>query len=166
VAFTVEDGTGVTDANSLCSVSFADAYFAERGVVAWTGSSTVKEQALVKATDYIETRFAARFKGEVADAEQALSWPRINAGADDIVPIAVRKAASEYASRALTAVLAPDPVMDETGRSLQSKTEKVGPILESTVYSESTSVQMFKPYPAADALLRPYLKYNGGVVRN
>lgn len=164
--FIVEDGTGVADANSLCAVAFADSYFLDRGIVAWAGVTAAKETALVRATDYIETRFGLKFRGDVVDVNQALSWPRTDAGADDIVPLGVRKAASEYALRALTTTLAPDPTTDESGRVVASKSEKVGPISETTTFVGS-SVVTFKPYPAADLLIKPWLRSNGGgLIRN
>ena len=63
----VENGQGLRYANAYCSVSYADAYLAlmnrssENG---WTGLSTpVKEAALVAATQYIDTRWGAKFRG-------------------------------------------------------------------------------------------------------
>ena len=73
MAFVVEDGTGLENANSFCSVAFADSYFSDRGIAAWTGSNTVKEQALVRATDYISNRFT--FRRDPYSEEQALPFP-------------------------------------------------------------------------------------------
>ncbi len=165
MAFTVEDGTGVEDANSLCSVEFADAYFADRAITAWTGDAAAKQTALVRATDYIETRFGHKFRGCKAEDDQALSWPRVDVSADDTVPVGIRKAASEYALRALTATLLPDPEYDASGRVVVSKREKVGPIEESAAYLNSSGIVLFKAYPAADALLRPWLNYATGLIR-
>lgn len=165
MAFIVEDGTGVADANSLCAVDFADSYFTDRGNAAWTGADAAKQGALVRATDYVEQFFSARFKGNKAEDDQSLSWPRIYAGADDTVPVGVRKAIAEYALRALTATLAPDPTTDASGRIIAAKTEKVGPIEESTTFIEGSSVQLIKNYPAADALLKPWLRSSNGLVR-
>lgn len=166
MTFTVEDGTGIANANSLCAVAFADTYFADRGIAAWTGNtSTVKEPALIRATDYIETRFGMRFKGEKAEDTQSLSWPRVYVDADDTVPIGVKKAVAEYALRALTTILAPDYVTDESNRLIKSKREKVGPIEQETVFVDGASVFTFRKYPAADALLMPWLISNNFVIR-
>lgn len=160
----VEDGTGVTNANSLCSVAFADAYFAERGITSWAGdSATVKGPALIRATDYIEARFGLRFKGSKSEDDQALSWPRDDV---DILPIPISKATAEYALRALTQTLAPDPVIDPSNRLVYIDASKVGPISESKTYAKDFAAPMtFRPYPAADALLKPYLVSTSGVVR-
>lgn len=168
MAFTVEDGTVVADANSLCSVGFADAYFAERLIAAWTGSDSLKQAKLIAATDYIEIRFGLRFKGGLVDTAQPLSFPRTDIDQDNVVPIAVRKAASEYALRALVAELAPDPVMSDTNRLLSAESHKIGPLEDSYKYATrgpGSTPLTFRPYPAADSLLVPFLKPSTGVVR-
>lgn len=160
MSFVVEDGTSKTDANSYASVSFADAYFEDRGNAAWAAAASddAKEQALVRATDYLETRF--RFIGDKFDEEQALHFP-VDEGE---IPVNLKKATCEYALRALSAPLAPDPTTDERGLQVTSKTEKVGPLEESTTYA-AYSVSVFKPYPAADALLRGLVVNNRRTIR-
>lgn len=169
MAFVAEDGTGLADANALCSVAFADAYFADRSITAWTGSNTVKEGALIRATDYIETVFGRRFKGCRETDTQALSFPRVDLVPDVTgVPVEVSKACSEYALRALAGPLAPDPVVDETGLAVVAKKEVVGPIEESTTYETAgpgSAPALLRPYPAADMLLAKYVKSRGGVIR-
>lgn len=151
MAFVVEDGTGLANANSYVSVADADAYFADRGITAWTGSSTVKEQALIRATDFIETVYGRRFRGSVVTDTQALSFPRYITGEDEI-PSDLKKATCEYALRALSASLLPDPSSDATGLPLMGKTTIVGPI-ETTVRYSGTVPALTKNYPAADMLL-------------
>lgn len=171
MTFTPEDGTGLDDANSYASVALADAYFAERGISAWTGSNTVKEQALVRATDYIEKRFGGRFRGRKSTQEQALAWPRTGAYTRDgypleEVPVLLARATAEYALRALTDTLMPDPTTDASGRVVTRKREKVGPIEEETQYAEGSALDaIIKPYPAADALLRDLVVPGGTSVR-
>jgi len=76
------------------------------------------------------------------------------------------QSAAEYAVRAAIAPLYADPTVDESGRIVQEKYEKVGPLEERTTYLKSNSVgQITKPYPAADRLLRPYLNPAGGTSR-
>ena len=164
MAFVAENGTGLASANSLATVEFADDYFEERGIAAWTGDDTAKEQALVRATDYVETRWRARFKGsrQFPDTPQALSFPRLYIGQDGKVPDGIKKAVSEYALRALTAVLLPDPVVT-VGAAVEAVRKKVGPIETETRYSNggSPGAVVLKPYPAADMLVKPYLLGTG-----
>jgi len=53
---------------------------------AWSkASDEEKSNALVEASQYIDKTF--KFRGEVANRMQALSWPRVNAFRDDGTPI-------------------------------------------------------------------------------
>lgn len=170
MAFTVEDGTIVEDANSLCSVEFADAYFTDRGVTTWTGADSAKESALIRATDFMEIRYADLWLGDRLDAGQALSFPRTDIEQDDVVPVAVQKACAEYALRTLDGTpLAPDPQATETGRlALIAESHKVGPLEDTYRYASRGAgvVQAaFRPYPAADALLKGLLPNTRGVLR-
>jgi hypothetical protein len=53
----------------------ANTYHADRGNSAWTGTDTVKSQALIRAQDYIRTsyvaRFAAGFDATATDVDSA-----------------------------------------------------------------------------------------------
>lgn len=166
MAFTVEDGTGVAGANAYIAVAYADAYFAERGITAWTGSNTVKEQAIVKATDFIETRWGDRFLGspEFLDPRQPLGFPRLElydrAGQlVEGIPEKLKKATAEYALRALSGELMPDPVTDTSGAMVIGNRQKVGPIETEVTYAASSQGStVLKPYPAADRLLSEYVR--------
>lgn len=169
--FTPEDGTGLPDANSYTNLAFADQYFLDRAVTTWTGADSVKQSALVRATDYVESRF--KFAGDSFSETQSLFFP-LSSGTNDMItnlpiplpmPVKLLKAICEYAMRALTAELAPDPTVDATGQRVLSKSEEVGPIKEATTYQPG--IFIFRPYPAADLLLKSLLRSTGGgVIRN
>ncbi len=181
----MEDGNGLPDANSYANVAYADAYFTARAITAWTGADAVKEAALIRATDYIETVYSTKFKGTQAfvsdppdpEEDQALSFPRDTRVSEVagiyyselekpvVIPAALKKATCEYALRALTASLLVDPVVDESGALVTSKTEQVGPIRETTQYYASGGIEITQPYPAADMLLTPLLRDSGRVIR-
>jgi|SRR5687768_5934777 len=187
MALVMEDGNGLPTANSYADVEYADAYFTLRGITDWTGTDSVKEAALIRATDYIETVFSTKFIGTQAfvsdppdlDVDQALSFPRDTRVSyigfygytfealekPVVIPVALKKATCEYALRALTASLLVDPTVDETGALITSKTEQVGPIRETTQYYASGGIQITQPYPAADLLLKPLLTDNGRAIR-
>lgn len=105
----VEDGTGLTDSNSYVSVVFADDYFSARGVSAWGELETsVKESALIRATDFIDNMF--QWYGKKLAPEQALRFPRVNLkdyeGNDVIgVPIALKQSVCDAALTATTGEL-------------------------------------------------------------
>ncbi len=159
--FLAENGTGLAGATSLCSVEFADSYFEDRNVTKWTGTDTVKEAALIRATDYVEARWQGKWRGDLQTATQALSFPRTGIGHDSAVPGDILKAVAEYALRTLDGTpLAPDPVYDATGFALRKAREKVGPI-ETEYEHIGSSPETLRPYPAADMLIRPFV-YGGG----
>lgn len=173
MAFIVEDGTGLPNANSYSDVAYADEYFEERGVTAWTGDDTQKQAWLVQATDYIEQVFGARFVGEKKTAEQSLSWPRSYAVArdgatlaDDMVPTSLMRACCQYALRAIDGPLMPDPLVSAEGYNVVTSRKKVGPIeKEFKVMSSSGNPILVRSYPAADSLITGLLRAGIGGTR-
>ncbi|RKX23984.1 MAG: hypothetical protein DRP45_09205 [Candidatus Zixiibacteriota bacterium] len=162
MAFTPEDGTGIVGANAYIDVANFKAYHDDRGNVYTVLLPTDPdiEKAIIKATDYIETRWACSFKGkkEFPDNPQGLSWPRLNVvdlDGEDItgVPLLIEKATAEYALRVASASLAPDPTIDDSNRPVTM--EKVGPI--ETKFSDGTFIQKWRDYPAVDALIKPLI---------
>jgi hypothetical protein len=161
MALITEDGTGLSTAESLCSVAFANAYHSNRGNAAWSalGSDPVREQLLRKATDYMEQMYREQWAGHRFYTTQALSWPRYgvpmrDAGsfyASDAVPVIVANACAELALRAISGALAPD-----IGR-LKSRV-KIGPIETEYVAGSSNT-----RYRAIDQMLRPFLNGSGGM---
>lgn len=111
------------------------------------------------------------FSGGKDGGSQPLSWPRLGvydrSGRQVLgVPVEIKEAVAEYADRARSALLAPDPNVDAQGGSIIRLREKVGPIETETEYSEGTHLGItFKPYPAADALIFPFLLPAGRAVR-
>ena len=191
MTITVEDGTGLVNADAYMSEADADTYFAAIANATWAGATTTaKEQAIVKATRYMEKRFGNKWKGIIASSTQALGWPRDyvyderGTELDDQVPTAIAHACAEYAVHALTNDLIPPviyPVADGApvpfGR-INRKVEKVGPVYEETYYSTggvhaskvgSGSALVDKDrvvqYPEADFLIGPFLRSTKGVSR-
>lgn len=161
MAFVVENGTGLPDANSYVSVAEADAYHADRGNNAWTGAEAVKQAALVRATDYIEQIYGERWQGAPVSMSQALSWPRggvANVPAD-IVPVRLKQAVCQLALEAVSGIEL-NPTLDRA-----IKKEKIGP-LETEYMNNASSGEV---RPAIDGLLRALLRggngLNGRVVR-
>ena len=155
----VETGSGLANADSFISVADADTYFTDRGNTVWAGSTTVKEQALRKATDFMQGRYIRKWKGERTHETQALAWPRENVNDADgydldsnVVPEAVRRACAELAVRSLTASLLPD----DTTPGITSESVSIpGPISKSVTYAGSKTAS--PTYTAVDRMLSPYL---------
>ncbi len=104
-------------------------------------------------------------------SDQALEFPRANLFDDNGnlitgIPLRLKQASAEYSVRARAAALFVDPAVDDTGRAVTGKFEKVGPIEERTDYEEGSGVSnLLRPYTAADQLLLDYLKVAGAVIR-
>src|SRR5688572_6043385 len=76
----VEDGTGLANADSYVSLAQADAYHITLGNTGWAGTNELKEQALRRATRYIDFFYYDRWSGvRLNGRDQALQWPRIDA---------------------------------------------------------------------------------------
>ena len=180
MALIKETGAIVANANSYADASDADAYQTDRGRQAWLDAdAAVKDAALVRATDYIETRFGIQFNGEPIGDVQELAWPRSsvvdprtgNAFPIDEVPVDVVNATILYGEQTIGAgddvegmtELAIVPELDETGRTVVSKREKVDVLEESTQYSGGSSLRTIQPIPEADRLIRKWLR--GGGIR-
>ncbi len=167
--FVAEDGTGLDDANSGADVGEANEYFTERGVAAWTGTTAKKQEALIRATDYVEMRFRDRFKNYPLTTTQTLSFPRIDDDAVEIPMGGYKRAIFEYALRTLDGTpLAPDPVTAESGLAVIAESHKKGPLTDTYRYASKGAGSIaaaFKPYPAADGNLRGLLTSTSGLIR-
>lgn len=159
-----EDGTGRADAEALASVADADAYHVSRGNSLWaTQAADAKEQALRRATDYMEQMYRLKWKGLRVSLTQALDWPRMNVQLEDIgfgsiaayvpttiVPKEVVQATCEMALRAAAGELAPD-----LQRQVIATT--IGPIKKEYAPGSPEYVR----YRAIDMLLKPLLASGG-----
>ena len=162
MAFIVEDGTAKVDATSYVTIAESDSYFKDLGFLSWAEGDIEPEQkmvSLIKATNYIDGRFGQRFIGNKKTITQALAWPRTGAVgfAHTDIPVKLRRACCEYASRALTAELAPDLKIDANGLTVVVTKKKVGPIETEFAVPQTglgATSMLFRPYPAADMLLR------------
>lgn len=165
MALIVEDGTGKTDAQSYVDLTYVNSYFAARAVGAWTGADAVKEAAIIRAMDYLETHWQFLGTKQYPGNPQALEWPRVGIY-DELgqevtgIPDRLKRAVAEYAVRALAAPLAPDPLTNQTGQ-VKRKREKLGPIEEETEYTGAPPANVIS-YPAADILLRGLVVPRGG----
>ncbi len=141
MAIVVEDGTGLANADSYSSVADADTYLASIGDPgSWsTQTVTAKEQALVRATQWLDNTYRTEWKGRRKLQTQALAWPRVEVYdeddflvPDDEVPTILAKATAEAAYRFLTAELSPD--LDNGGALVKRTRAKVASLEEELEY--------------------------------
>lgn len=131
MALTVEDGTGLTGADAMISVTYADTYHGDRGNSTWTGTDAVKEAAIRRASFFMTNSY--RWKGyPINGRDQAMAWPRsyVTDGegypvASNAVPAEVQQACAEIALRELVSAgsMTPDYTPSE-----RVKREQVGPL--------------------------------------
>lgn len=151
----VEDGTGLSTAESYVSVAAADTRMTALGLTNWgTLSTTEKEQALRRSTQHMLRAYRGRWKGTRVTSTQALDWPRYIPDMVDghpvlssVVPTDIANACADLALKAAAGDLAPD-----LERAVIRK--KVGPL--ETEYSPH-SPQATR-YRAIDMALAPYIK--------
>lgn len=166
----VETGAGLVNAESYASVADADAYFAARGITAWTGSGNAKEQALRKGTQWLDDRFAYLWLGFKGTNEQALRWPRYDVVTMDgfvlsstAIPQALKNACCEAALLSLTG----QPLfVAETGGSgsLAAERIKIGELEIDEKFNGEKSAQ--PTYPLIVAMLSDLISGGSSVERS
>ena len=163
-----EQGTE-SSANGYVTVVEFTTYHVDRGREPSDFDNEQIEAAIVKATDYIDGRF--NYVGyRLSGREQLTEWPRGNAYdrynyAVVGIPNEVKEACNEYAWRALTTDLNPDPLRDDSGALVQSRSEKVGPLTETVSFATGASFKLPR-YPEADQKLsKAGLIRRGGELR-
>lgn len=139
---TVEDGTGLADADAFVSVADCDAYHDARATTAWTDEPSsppeAKEAAIRRATAWLSNSFA--WKGtRLNGRDQALAWPREDVEdaegeevASDVVPIEVVHATCEAAAYELANPGGLNPNVDLTARI---RSEQIGPMRTEYAFS-------------------------------
>ena len=144
----VEDGTGLSNADSFVSVAYADTYFTTRGVTAWASFAN-KEALLIKATDYIEAVYSESWKGVTLNDTQSLSFPRIIDDAT-VYPDRLLKAVCELALKANDG----DLLVDVEQRTIEEKVDVI--TVKYAEYSDQKT-----QYSMVYGLISPYLLSTG-----
>jgi len=161
----VEDGTGLSNADSYASLAEANLYHANHGNVDWSDiDATTKEQLLRKATDYMVAQYRLQYAGYRRYSTQSLDWPRLyvplidSLSANvfpqyvdfDIVPVIVKNACAELALKAYTAIL----MQDLTQGVIREKVDVI------EVEYDKFSPQQTR-YEQIDAMLSVFFKQQG-----
>ena len=182
MAFTVEDGTGLSGANSYASVVEADSYVTDyiRNSSTWTSlSSANKQKYLVEASQSVDLIFHSRWLGYRLDQNQGLAWPRV-AGYDkdgysvasDEVPANVKRATAEMAWRHLNDTGPSTTTGDSTGiipdisspGTIAETDVAAGSVRSKTRYlSGKSQIKMFRK---VEMILHQLIKPRGAIVRS
>lgn len=147
----VEDGTNVPNANSYATLDEVKAYAEQRGYS--LGSDDEKTKArMILAMDYIES-FGSKYQGSPTYIDQALSWPRYDAGdwlSNGVPPNLLKAQAQLVIEQVINKVV----LLPTTAAGAFITKEKIGPI--ETEYSEAVALSgggNSPSIPAVDALL-------------
>ena len=147
--FVYEDGTGLSNANSLASVQDFKDYYSLRNVNISTLTDTQIEGFLVLGTDYIVQKYD--FKGSKLKDTQSLPFPRV-VDNETIFPTNVKYATILLAFKSQNGSLLADSQQ-------QVKKEKVD-VLE-VEYMDGSSSEVI--YNDVLGYLKPYLSNAGNV---
>ena len=147
--FVYEDGTGLSNANSLASVQDFKDYYSLRNIDISTLTDTQIEGFLVLGTDYIVQKYD--FKGSKLKDTQSLPFPRV-VNNETIFPINVKYATILLAFKSQNGSLLADSQQ-------QVKKEKVD-VLE-VEYMDGSSSEVI--YNDVLGYLKPYLSNAGNV---
>ena len=156
MAFVVQDPDAPkADAVAYIAVQTFKDYHDERGNT-YTAQDTEIEQAIVRATDYIDSRWT--FAGSRDDADQSTECPRSgvydpNTGLTlDPYPAELEEACAEYAMSALAGSLYPTPNVDATGLRVKMTRKKADVLEKQTEYFQSGSAK--RAWPVADGKMK------------
>ncbi len=152
MTLTVEDGTGLENANSYADVAEGDAYFADRPTqnAVWSVKTVEeREETLILATSYLDAQYGGKWIGRKNERDNALDWPRADAVTLDLytmpadeVPARLKRATFEAAFLSApvgTVTLLPTVTSPATG--IRSTKRKADVVEETIVYSGSGAEQ-------------------------
>lgn len=152
-----DDGTAA-GANAYPTVAEFKAYHDARGN-SYTTDDSLIEQAIIRATDYVDQRF--RFRSTKLLQAQTTAFPRVLFEDDDGfdvtgIPAALKNAVIEYSLRALAQPLFQDAPAPEGGRVIDAITQKVDVLEQAITYAPSLGNGAFvmPAYPPADLMLQ------------
>ena len=156
----VEDGTGVTNANSYQSIADLATYAGIRGVTL-PATDAARDLLMLKAMDYIEAQ-RERFKGCKTDPDQSLQWPRTDVWIDGslksstYIPREWCYAQFNLALEAINYDLQPNILPTDRGPVIETQ---VGPLKK--VYANTGSRSKVPAFAKPDAQLAVLYKNNG-----
>jgi hypothetical protein len=156
LTLTIEDGTGVANANSYCDAAFVTNYAESVENKVWANNKSRQVVALINATRYIDMKYRAKLPGTIRQSTQNLMWPRseyvdqygntIPAGT---IPTALKNAVAQAALHYLEGGL---DLNAEVGNRVKSSSVSVGggAVSESVSYWEPKDE---KAYPLVDGFM-------------
>jgi len=169
--FTVEDGTGKTDANAYATIAEVQQYNDDyKADAVWDALATdaLKEKHIRIATRYLDGLYGGSWKGVATNENQALDWPRAGVAKrfvysydSDEVPQALIDACAEAAILSANSEdLSPDLTSDGAIKRIKSELDVLKEEIE---YSGASSP--YKRYTDVTRLVRDLIQAGSGVAR-
>lgn len=171
----VEDGTGLTGANTYLSLADADIYWVtNRGNPSpWsTADDDAKNVALLMGTAYLDFTYNGLWRGRRVARENSLDWPRWDFKDSDgfqiysdEIPQAVKDAAAEAALRHLVENTAGTKLLPDyfPGSIKRERKYLPGPLGKDVTYAGGK--RPYKKYPVIDRLLYQLIRASGRIER-
>lgn len=132
--FVVEDGSGLTNSTSYCSVQDFLDYWNARAISHDSVEAEKIQGILVQATQYVDKSF--KYIGQRPTAEQALNWPRWYAlSPDGFVYSGVPNEIVYATCEAASLLLGGTQLFTSAEAGVVGKTENVGPVQTSYQYA-------------------------------
>ncbi len=173
IQIVTEDGTGLPNATTYCSIAESNQFFENTGRKAqWTAyTNNERAGALNHAARYMDDTYAHRYLGDIQASTrdtQALLWPRENvpnprAPAEDLpaspVPPNIHRANAEFALAFLEGgdlrLYGQDDAA--TPDVLEKEVEVVGAVRKRERFSGGGRASRRRRFPLAEAALAPYI---------
>ena len=147
MAFIVEDGSGLADANSYVTVLEYREYYTDRGIDKTSETDDQVQGYLVQGTEFIDLTYS--FCGDKLVETQSLQFPRLIDDVDVGVPVQIKYATilmgGEVAGLSANGSLYKDP-----NANVERNKQKVGPIETDITYAtggdkKNTTIQSWYP---------------------
>lgn len=160
----VEDGSKPQNANSYCSIEFADNYHELMGDADWAGFDTAtKTSALIKATESLDLLYGQRYLSMRWPGVQSLLWPRYvfvdrnnYIRQQNEIPVELQKAVAIHAMNIANGLEAyPQPNQASKVKKEKYKSEGSEVDIE---YRSPVDVETFAGLNRVELLLGPILK--------
>jgi len=158
MAFVVQDpDVPASDANAYISVQYFKDYHEDRGNV-YTATDTEIQYAIVRATDYIDSRWT--FAGSREDADQSTECPRsgVYDPATDLevtYPEELLEACAEYALATIGGTsLYPTANIDASGKDVKKYRRKADVIEREVEFFAAGGSNSWLSYPLADGKMK------------
>lgn len=151
MALTVEDGTGLPNADSYVEVAFVDEYAVNFGKAGWNELSLAEQEIHIRrATQFVDNVYLNDYSPLVADQKLAVPSSSMYIRGNKVsgVPIQVKEAVAELATISLTVNL----IEIQGDRQAIQRTVKVGDVSKSETFSTEFYKKIFHP---VEMLLRP-----------